>query len=364
MQRQRGHGPRVGETPRYAEGDEHLRVVVALALSQMSFLGPASRLRVSRRLTADRLRVMSAADVGDLGSRAPSDATSRRLERGSYYLAASERAAESLTRLGVGCIFLWQPGYPRWLREVHDPPLVLYYRGRKPDPGTPKVAVVGTRSPTGLGRERAFRLGYDLVQAGVPVISGLARGIDIAAHRGAVAAASAGRCMTIGVLGCGIDQIYPKSSRELGRKMLEQGCIVSEYPPGVPPLRYHFPMRNRIIAGLSVATVIVEAPRRSGALITADCAIAEGREVMVHGDVLGSGRSAGCLQLYEQGAAAVAGVDELRHHAGAALAGVRSNDTGSEGPPALDPADWRGAGAWLVAGLRAERMASVATTRH
>ena len=347
----------------YAETEEQRRQLLALALSNMPFLGPTSRLRAMRRLTASRLRSMSPAGVGELRQRATSAGQDRPLQSGSHWLGVAERSVESLTRLGVGCIFLWQPSYPRWLREVHDPPLVLYCRGRLPDPAATPVAVVGTRGPTGRGRESAFRLGYDLALAGIPVVSGLARGVDIAAHRGAVAGGQEGdRCATMGVLGCGIDQIYPQSSRELCRRLLEVGCVISEYPPGVPPLQHHFPMRNRIIAGLGAATVVVEAPARSGALITADCANAEGREVMVHADLLSSGRSAGTRALNAQGAAAVADVEQLRRHTGAALARSQPARAAAAARPTQPepPQDWRAAGEWLVAGLRTESAAYVA----
>jgi len=157
------------------------------------------------------------------------------------------------------------PSYPPLLHELSDPPLLLYYRGVLPD-RKPMVAVVGTRNPSGSGRTQAYRLGFELGTAGIPVVSGLARGIDSMAHRGNLE----GKGKTVAVLGNGLDSVYPVSNRGLALRVLDTGgCLVSEYPPGVPPYKWHFPARNRIIAVLGRATIVVEAPEHSGALITA-----------------------------------------------------------------------------------------------
>jgi DNA processing protein len=176
---------------------------------------------------------------------------------------------------------------PPLLRAIHDPPARLHLRGS----GEPKlldgpaVAVVGARACSSYGRQVARALGRELAAAGVVVVSGLARGVDGEAHRGALEAG--GR--TVAVLGCGIDRDYPTVHADLARQIAQSGLIVSEYPPGVEPAPWRFPARNRIIAGLSLATVIVEARERSGALITADFALEDGREVLaVPGEIVSS----------------------------------------------------------------------------
>jgi DNA processing protein len=167
---------------------------------------------------------------------------------------------------------------------------------------------VGTRYPTGAGRAAAFRLGFDLGRNGIWVVSGLARGIDREAHEGCEQAG--GR--SIAVLGNGIDLIYPSSSRSAAMALLARGgAIVSEYPPGVPPLRYHFPARNRIISGLCRGVVVVEAPERSGALFTAEYALQEHRDLWVHGAGLAGTTGAGTRHLAESGAPAVHAAGEI-----------------------------------------------------
>ena len=167
-------------------------------------------------------------------------------------------------------------GYPPLLAELHDPPNRLYLRGGPASVlAEPSVAVVGARSCSSYGAQVAREISRELAAAGVVVVSGLARGIDGEAHRGALAAG--GR--TVAVLGCGIDRDYPRAHAHLAGRVAESGAVVSEYPPGVEPSPWRFPARNRIVAGLARATIVVEARERSGALITADFALELGREV-------------------------------------------------------------------------------------
>ena len=167
-------------------------------------------------------------------------------------------------------------GYPPLLAELHDPPDRLYLRGGPASVlAEPSVAVVGARSCSSYGAQVAREISRELAAAGVVVVSGLARGIDGEAHRGALAAG--GR--TVAVLGCGIDRDYPRAHAHLAGRVAESGAVVSEYPPGVEPSPWRFPARNRIVAGLARATIVVEARERSGALITADFALELGREV-------------------------------------------------------------------------------------
>ncbi|MDR1374345.1 MAG: DNA-processing protein DprA [Treponema sp.] len=195
---------------------------------------------------------------------------------------AARRAAEEDSRLarlsGIGYISCAGATYPPLLRELPDPPALLFYRGRLPDPELPLAAVVGTRRPSGAAAVQAYDISRELAQGGLPVVSGLALGIDAMAHRGNLE----GGASTIAVLGSGLDYIYPAANRMLARRIVETGgVLLSEYPPGTAPRKWHFPARNRIIAGLARGTLIVEAPRNSGALITAQFALDQGRDLWV-----------------------------------------------------------------------------------
>lgn len=193
------------------------------------------------------------------------------------------------------------PGFPPLLRAIHDPPAGLFLRGGgEPDIlARPAVAVVGARACSGYGASVARSLARELAAARLVVVSGLARGIDAEAHRGALEAEGT----TIAVLGCGIDRDYPAAHAELARRVADAGLIVSEYAPGVEPAPWRFPARNRIVAGLCAATVVVEARERSGALITADLALEEGREVFAVPGEITSSLSAGTNALLKLGAA-------------------------------------------------------------
>ena len=195
------------------------------------------------------------------------------------------------------------PAYPPLLRAIPDPPPVLWLRGGGNAEllAQPSVAVVGARACSSYGRSVARTLGRELAAAGLVVVSGLARGIDAEAHRGALDAGG----LTVAVLGCGIDRDYPAAHRELASRIVENGLVVPEYEPGVEPAPWRFPARNRIIAGLCAATVVVEARERSGALITADFALEDGREVMVVPGEITSAVSAGSNALLRLGATPV-----------------------------------------------------------
>ncbi|HLM93576.1 MAG TPA: DNA-processing protein DprA [Gaiellaceae bacterium] len=200
-----------------------------------------------------------------------------------------------------------EPGYPPLLSELHDPPATLFVRGDADALPEAAVAVVGARSCSAYGAQVARTLARELASAGLVVVSGLARGVDGEAHRGALD----GGGRTVAVLGCGIDRDYPRSHAELARRIIASGAVVSEYPPGVEPAPWRFPARNRIIAGLSLATVVVEARERSGALITADFALELGRDVFgVPGEIT-SGLSAGTNDLLRQGAAPLTSVRDV-----------------------------------------------------
>lgn len=208
----------------------------------------------------------------------------------------------------------WTPtdaDYPRLLLEIPDPPPVLYYRGQVEQAenlGTRSmVAIVGTRDPSDYGRRWTRRISATLAQRGFTVVSGLAEGIDTEAHRSCLAVN--GR--TIAVLGTGVDQIYPWSNRHLYEQLLQTGLALSEYPAGTQPDRTHFPRRNRVVAGLCRAVLVMEAPKKSGALITAHLANDYGREVYVLPGSLDNSRSLGCLGLLYKGAQVILGERHL-----------------------------------------------------
>jgi DNA processing protein len=207
---------------------------------------------------------------------------------------------EGLGRAGLRWVGRSSPAFPRRLLSAHDPPPGLFLRGAAACDllDGPAVAVVGARACSPYGAAVAVSLAQELAAAGVLVISGLARGIDAAAHRGALAAAAP----TVAVLGCGIDRDYPRAHAQLAATIAGSGLIVSEYPPGVEPAPWRFPARNRIVAALAQATVVVEARERSGALITADLALDEGREVMAVPGEITSALSHGTNALLRLGA--------------------------------------------------------------
>ncbi len=201
-----------------------------------------------------------------------------------------------------------QPGFPPRLAAIHDPPLGLFVRGDVPLQllERPTVAIVGARACSPYGTAVALAFGRELAAAGAVVVSGMARGIDAAAHRGALDAGS-----TVAVLGCGVDRDYPRAHAGLAASIVRRGLILSEYAPGVEPAPWRFPARNRIVAGLADATVVVEARERSGALITADLALEEGRDVLVVPGEITSQLSKGTNALLRLGAAPATSVADV-----------------------------------------------------
>lgn len=193
-------------------------------------------------------------------------------------LSAAEETLSDCAKAGLQVLTYDSPLYPRRLKAIYDPPIVLYYRGTLPDfDKLPTIGVVGTRHPSVYGRQAAKRLGGEIAAGGGLVVSGLAEGIDGAAMEAALSAGFP----AVGVLGCGADVVYPRKHKALFQETERLGCILSEYAPGSPPLGWHFPRRNRIISGLSCGVVVVEAPERSGSLLTAKHALEQGRDVFV-----------------------------------------------------------------------------------
>ena len=228
------------------------------------------------------------------------------LEVAGMFVDEARRARARADAAGIHVLAWNDPGFPPGLLAIPDCPPALWFRGDPVCLDAPCVAIVGSRAASAVAIETAERLASGLAALGVTVVSGLARGVDSAAHRGAL---TAGR--TVAVLGSGVDRTYPAEHGSLAARIAEQGLVLSEYPPGTPPYPAHFPMRNRLISGLCRAVVVIEASDRSGSLITAACALEQGRDVMaVPGNVL-SGRNKGGHALIRDGAKIVEGVDDI-----------------------------------------------------
>lgn len=227
-------------------------------------------------------------------------------------LSALERILQLCRREDIRMVTYQDAAYPNCLRSLEDMPVLLYYKGTLPDfDNTCVVGVSGTRKASAYGLLHARRMSYEMGLCGATVVTGLAAGIDTQATLGALEAGA----VAVGVLGCGIDRVYPAANRELYEKVKGQGCILSEYAPGTEPFRWNFPKRNRIITGLSSALLVVEAPEKSGALITAAEAQKQGRDVFVVPGNLDLPGFAGSNRLLTQGAkAALCGWDILSHY--------------------------------------------------
>jgi DNA processing protein len=272
------------------------RYLSLLAIQRMTLLRSSEKLAVLSILEGG-------ASLSGLSSRDIEAAVGRsfagRLPETASLLAEAEGDAILLGRLGARFASLADADYPAILREIPQPPFGVYLRGSSLDQAMPAAAIVGTRFPSGLGIETALSIAGDLAAAGIAVVSGLARGIDGAAHRGALRRAG----KTCAVLPCGVEAVYPASNRGLASSILEEGgLLLSEYPPGTEIRKSRFPERNRLISGLARALVVVEAPAGSGALITADFALEQGHDVYVAAACLEGPRSAGLDRLASEGA--------------------------------------------------------------
>ena len=222
------------------------------------------------------------------------------------WLALCTRTQAWLSQAAEGvqhAVWTWGDAqYPPGLLALDDPPPLLFAQGQLERPCNNSVAIVGSRNPTAQGRDNARAFAHSLQTAGCCVVSGLALGIDGAAHQGALQAANRFTCATIAVVGTGLDQVYPRAHQGLARQVAQHGWLLSELPPGTPAVAHHFPRRNRLIAGLSSGVLVVEAALKSGSLITADMALSQGKEVFAVPGSIHSALSRGCHALLRQGA--------------------------------------------------------------
>jgi DNA processing protein len=243
-----------------------------------------------------------------------------------------EAALRWLEQDGNHLIALGEPEYPPLLLECGDPPTVLYVKGRRELLRSRALAVVGSRNPTPQGLQNAERFSQSLSDAGLTIVSGLALGIDAAAHKGALS----GRSSSIAVVGTGLDIVYPARNRDLAHRLAEEGALVSEFPLGTPGLAGNFPRRNRIISGLSLGCLVVEAAIASGSLITARLAGEQGRDIFAIPGSIHSPLSKGCHQLIKQGAKLVESAEDVLAELGMGAGAPRSAQSA---PPAVGEKD-------------------------
>ena len=227
-------------------------------------------------------------------------------------LRESEKILRTCADKKISLLTFQDAGYPVKLKHIADPPLVLYYKGTLPDfESAPVIGIVGTRDSSAYGLTTAKRMGYQIARCGAMIVSGMAKGIDGNAMQGALTAGG----FVIGVLGGGVDVIYPKSNRALYQDLVDCGCVISEHPPGTEPFGWHFPKRNRIISGISNGVLVVEAPERSGALSTARQAGEQGRDVFAVPGNIDAPTFVGCNNLLDDGAyMARSGWDVVRQY--------------------------------------------------
>lgn len=288
--------------------EPHPSLKYYLALLRTPHLGPRTFLALVNQFT-NLSEIFAAQNRKHLEKRLPQEAL-------NYLLKPDWNEIEQdlvwATQTNHHIITLHDPHYPLYLREIPDPPIVLYIKGCLETLSSLQIAIVGTRNPSFLGRENAFQFAYQLAQSGITITSGLARGIDECAHQGALKANQ----QTIAVLGCGMHRLYPKQHIVLAEKITESGALVSEFPLRAPPLAKHFPQRNRIISGLSRGVLVVEAAMRSGSLVTARLANEQGRDVFAIPGSIQNNLTKGCHYLIREGAKLVETAGEILEELG------------------------------------------------
>ena len=279
------------------------KVLDWLKLAQITEIGPVrGRSLLERFGTPDRILASSFKEIAAvLGSKLA------RLVLQKRDSLNIDSQLELIENCGVKLIPWDDPLYPENLKHIFDPPLVLFLRGNIVLEDNFSIAIVGTRRATIYGMNMAAKISSQLAERGFTIISGAARGIDTSAHQAALRINS----RTIAVIGCGVDVVYPQENAGLFERIVNNGAIISEFPMGIPPLRQNFPRRNRIISGLSMGVVVVEAPMRSGAMITVSSALQQGREVFCVPGQADSFNMQGSHQLIKEGAKLVQDVDDI-----------------------------------------------------
>ena len=257
------------------------RYSLILALSYCNFLKTHEKLSLLKSFSS--IKELASSNIKNL-----SNIINRRLRTNmclSNLVELVERGKKVLDFYNINMLMIEDQDFPYQLKEIPDPPFVVFVRGVMPNVGFNMISIVGTRKPTGEGLAMALKLGSECADLNIPLVSGLALGIDSFSQRSCVGK----KGLSIAVLPCGVERIYPASNKKLAKKIIgTSGCLLSEYPPFTNILQFRFPQRNRLISGLSRYLLVIEAPNKSGALITADFALEQGRDVFVCKDVLNS----------------------------------------------------------------------------
>ncbi len=309
--------------------DERAEQRALIALSMVPGVGPGRiRALLARFGSAGAALATSRTALATVPGLGPQTAAAIAGFDGAADVEDQMRRAE---RAGATLVPSWAPGFPRPLRQIYDPPTFLWLRGDLLEQDEKAIAIVGTRRATDYGRRLAHEFAAELAGRGFTIVSGLAYGIDAAAHRGALEAG--GR--SLAVFGSGVDNIYPARNAALAQAMIEQGALLSEYPLGAKPDAPNFPRRNRLVSGLALGTLVVEAHETGGALITARLALEQNREVFAVPGSLHSKASAGCHRLIQQGAKLVLGVKDILEELG--FAEEDRAATPAPPPPDLGP---------------------------
>ncbi len=285
--------------------ERHRRLVDTIGLLEIPGIGRGRLTRLVKVFGS--VGAVRRASVGDLAAVPGISRAQASVIVEQFNEEAAVKQAEKIEQLGWAVLFPGDGEYPAPLATIEPPPPLLFRSGQATSPSDRMVAIVGTRHPTDRGRQFAHSLARSLASAGVVVVSGMAEGIDTAAHNGALE----GNGRTIAVWGSSLDQVYPPSNRDLAERIQASGAVYSEYLPGTFPDRPHFPERNRIISGLSAGVVVVEAGQKSGALLTAEHALEQNRTVFAVPGAPGSAMSTGCNDLLKQGATLVTSADDI-----------------------------------------------------
>ena len=276
-----------------------------LTLAYLPGIGSTTLCRLAQRYDTPTAILAGVEHDSDINPRLVRILTDQKLRNEATTLA--EQQLDRLKHLKISLTCHGDPLYPQQLNSLADAPVLLFYRGDLSCLQSPSVALVGSRAATSYGRDVSYKLATGLARQGVVVVSGVALGIDTKAHQGALAAGG----LTAGVLGCGLDIVYPRGNKDLYPQIADHGVLLSEYPCGTRPDGFRFPARNRIISGIVQGVVIVEATLKSGSLITARLALDQGREVFAVPGRIDSAKSAGTHRLIKQGAYLVQSVDDI-----------------------------------------------------